>query len=396
MIACFAWTNLQILNVTNTRVNVYGDEKADLYVRMGRHISKELVGAVRASGVYENVYTFDPISLDYKNMKLGKIPHFRVLLLRGAFTRAYNSLLENTAPRKKYSRVLMAWFYAENAFVINYFAKHTDRLDITLVDEGTGSYCYKKKELAFPMFMAAHWKDRLRRLLTEGAIVKRLGKRIDTICLYHPEYCQPDIDYKKVKLPQITQEGNPILYGILRACAAALDETSFIRYNKRKYIYFSLFSQEGKEFDETSVKILDTMVEASFHQQAVAKIHTGNTAHATNFAKSYEDRIYVDRNVYIFEALYAHLDDPKDKVLVSCASTATLNPKFMFGYEPYVIFTYRLYKTYRQIGVERDDWIANALIDAYEDKSRVMIPNSMDELHSMIKRIHRTSAKLEE
>ena len=61
----------------------------------------------------------------------------------------------------------------------------------------------------------------------------------------------------------------------------------------------------------------------------------------------------------------------------------------MFGHEPYVIFTYRLYNTYRQCGVERDDWIANALKDAYEDKSRVMIPNSMDELHSMISRIHR-------
>ena len=76
-------------------------------------------------------------------------------------------------------------------------------------------------------------------------------------------------------------------------------------------------------------------------------------------------------------------------MLVSCASTATLNPKFMFGDEPYVIFTYRLYDTYRQCGVERDDWIANALLDAYEDKSRVMIPNSMHELHNMIKNIHR-------
>ena len=104
---------------------------------------------------------------------------------------------------------------------------------------------------------------------------------------------------------------------------------------------------------------------------------------------SYEDRIYVDRNIYIFEALYAQLDNPSDKVLVSCASTATLNPKFMFGEEPYVIFTYRLYNTYRQVGIERDDWIANALLDAYEDKSKVMIPNSMQELKDMIRRIHR-------
>lgn len=392
MIACFAWTNLQILNVTNARINLYGDKKADLYIRMGTHISKELIAAVKASGVYENVYPLDPIVLSYKNMKLGFIPHFRVLLLKKAYTDSYNALLDHTAPNKKYERVLLAWFYAENAFVINYFAQNTDHLAITLVDEGTGSYCYKKKELFFPMFMAGRWQDRLRRMLAEKPVAKKLAKNIDTICLYRPEFCQPDIDYKKLTLPQIRPETNPVVYNILCASAGSLDYTQFIRYNKRRYIYFSLFSQEGEEFDRTSIEILDSVLKGSYEKQVVAKIHTGNTAHAQNFALSYEDRIYVDRNVYIFESLYAQLDNPSDKVLVSCASTATINPKFMFGDEPYVIFTYRLYNTYRQIGVERDDWIANALIEAYEDKSRVMIPNSMHELQNMIRQIHRQEA----
>ncbi len=389
MIACFAWTNLQILNITNARLHVYGEEKADLYIRMGRHISQDLIAAVRASGVYENVYTLDPIVLQYKNMALGFIPHFKVLLLKRAYSNAYNALLENTAPKRKYSRVLMAWFYAENAFVINYFAKNTDHLAITLVEEGTGSYCYKKKELIFPKFMANNWKIALRRQLTEGGLARKLGKKVDTICYYKPEYCQPDINYKKITLPQIHPETNPIMHQILSGAAGGLPATHLIKYDKRRYIYFSLFSPEGVDFDKISFDILTTMVEASYEKQAIAKIHTGNTAHATNFALSLEDQIFVDREVYIFESLYAQLDNPADKVLVSCASTATLNPKFMFGHEPYVIFTYRLYNTYRQIGIERDDWIANALRDSYTDKSRVMIPNSMDELKNMVRKIHR-------
>ena len=132
MIACFAWTNLQILNVTNTKVNLYPEEKADLYIRMGGHISKELIGAVKASGVYENVYSLDPVVLSYSRMRLGFIPHFKAMLLKGAYVKAYNALMDNTAPNKEYSRVLMAWFYAENAFVINYFAKHTKQLAITI------------------------------------------------------------------------------------------------------------------------------------------------------------------------------------------------------------------------------------------------------------------------
>ena len=388
MIACYAWTNLQILNVTNAKANLYGDQKADLYIRMGRHMSRELIGAVRASGIYENVYVLDPIEIRYSKMK-GIFRRFKILRLQKAYINAYTALMDHTAPTKKYERVLMAWFYADNAYVINYFAQNTDHLAITLVDEGTGSYCYGKKQLYFPMFMAGNWKNVLRKKLTEGALAKKLSKNIDTICLYRPEFCQPDIDYKKLQLPQIRQDSNPLIYNLLCASAASLDSTQFIRYNKRRYIYFSLFSAEGKEFDMKSFDILESVLTSSFNQQVIAKIHTGNTAHAENFAKSLENTIYVDRNVYIFEALYAQLDNPSDKVLVSCASTATLNPKFMFGEEPYVIFTYRLYSNYRQNGVERDDWIANALIEAYEDKSRVMIPNSMQELKDMIRRIHR-------
>ena len=56
----------------------------------------------------------------------------------------------------------------------------------------------------------------------------------------------------------------------------------------------------------------------------------------------------------------------------------------MFNEEPYIILTYRLYDTYRQLGVERDDRIAEILLDSYTDKSRIMIPNSMYELKNML------------
>ena len=144
------------------------------------------------------------------------------------------------------------------------------------------------------------------------------------------------------------------------------------------------------EFDLKSQEILETIINGSSNESVIAKIHTGNMAHANNFAKSLEDEIFVDRKVYIFEGLYTQIKNPNEKVLLSCASTATLNPKFMFGDEPYVIFTYRLYNTEQPNGNERDNWIANALIDAYEDKSRIMIPNSVEELREMISRIHRS------
>lgn len=390
MLACFAWTNLQIINITNAKINLYSEQKADLYIRMGEHISKDLISTVKKSGVYENVFIIDPIVLSYKYMKFGKIPGFKVLLLKNAYIKAYNALMNNICPEPKYDRVLMTWFYAENVFVINYWARFVDKLPITLVEEGTGSYCYNKKELPFPMFMAGYWKNRLRRILTEKGLAQKYSKNIDTFCLYRPEYCQKDVDYKKLALPQIQADTNPIMYQILCNCAECLDSQHFVQYNKSRFYYFSLFSEQGMEFDLKSQEILETIINGSSNESVIAKIHTGNMAHANNFAKSLEDEIFVDRKVYIFEGLYTQIKNPNEKVLLSCASTATLNPKFMFGDEPYVIFTYRLYNTEQPNGNERDNWIANALIDAYEDKSRIMIPNSVEELREMISRIHRS------
>ena len=85
--------------------------------------------------------------------------------------------------------------------------------------------------------------------------------------------------------------------------------------------------------------------------------------------------------------MYMQLPDEERKVIVSCVSTAAMNPKFMFGKEPYIIFTYRLYNDYRQHPVECDDLLSGILMDSYDDKSKIMIPNSVYELAAMVRRI---------
>lgn len=389
MIACFAWTNSQIINITNAKINLYPNEKADIYIRMGTHMSKSLISAVKTSQVFEHVYYLDPINLDYKKLKCGFSKYLRLFFLRKGYEEAYNALLEHLCGERKYNRAMLAWFFTENVFLLNYWSKFTDQLAITFVDEGTGSYCYTKKEICFPMFMANSAKIKIKRYLAEGKLARRFAKNIDTICLYRPEYCRPDIDFEKKQLPIISKETNPIMYELLCNAVQSLDYIHQIQYEKRDYYYFTTYSAEGKSFDLRSLEILDTIVRSTSEKKSIVKVHMGNTQHGTSFAQSYEEKLFVDRERYIYEGLYAQLGNPNKKVLISCASTATINPKFMFGDEPYVIFTYRLYDTYRQCGVERDDWISSALIDAYEDKSRVKIPNSMFELEEMLKEIYR-------
>ena len=383
MIACFAWTNSQIINITNAKLNIYADEPADLYIRMGRHISSELIAAVKSEHIFENIYCMDPLNINYNKLLFGKIKHIRGLFVKRALRKAYRALLDKLCYEKEYTRVITSWFYTENVYLIDYWAHNSKQLPITFIDEGTGSYCLNKKDMYYPFSLIRSRKEQLKKLWNEGALVRKYSRNVDSICLYRPDYCRPDIDYKKYTLPVIDPETNPIMHRVLCSCIG-LDYTHFIRYNKRDIIYFTTYSTEGVEFDKRSLLYLESIIDKGGERNVITKVHTGNTNHCENFAKSYEDKIFVDRERYIFEGLYAQLEDQENKVLLSCMSSATINPKFMFNKEPYIIFTYRLYDGYRQEGVERDDWMAEKLIDAYEDKSRIMIPNSMFELNEMI------------
>ena len=385
MIACYAWTNTQIINITNAVINLYPGEHADIYIRMGGHISDELVDAIRESGVYDNVFPIDPFHFNYRRLKFGFIPKFRALFLKPAYQRAYGALLDRLCKGKVYTRVLLAWFYTENVFLLEYWARSSPNFAVTLVDEGTGSYCYHKNQILFPLSLLGSKKDRLKRYIVEGRLSKQFAKSIDSFALYRPEYSRPDIDFDRLRLPEIHADTNPLMYQILKDAARSVPPAQYDRYNSRDLIYFSSYSNsEGKLFDQKSLQIINAMMKADSEDNILIKVHMGNSIHGAEFAQEYEDRLFVDRNIYIFEGLYSQLEHPEEKVLVSCASTTAINPKFMFGIEPYVIFTYRLYDTYRQVGVERDDWLSAALIDSYTDKSRILIPNSLDELRYML------------
>ena len=391
MIACHAFTNTQILNLANAKINLYPDDHADLYIYMGKSISSTLIDAVRSSRVFENVYCLDPFIISASRVpvigripKIGKIGNVGI---KWIYLRAYKQLLEHLNNCKNYDRAILTWFYAENVFLLYYWSKGKKDFKISFLDEGTGSYCYTEKQMMYSKNLMGSRKDRLRKYLAEHSLSKRLIKYVDSIILYQPEMCRPDIHWKKIKLPAVNEQSNPIMCDILRSSVKNLDMIHYMQYEKRNAIYLSTYSVEGAPFDLISLKVLELMEYVFGEKRVVAKIHTGNTAHKENFAKSFEKRLFVDREKYIFEGLYMQLPNRGKKLIVSCISTAAIYPKFMFDEEPYVIFTYRLYDTYRQCGVERDDWMASKVIKAYSDKSKVMIPNSFDELRQMLKKM---------
>ena len=59
----------------------------------------------------------------------------------------------------------------------------------------------------------------------------------------------------------------------------------------------------------------------------------------------------------------------------------------MFQKEPYIIFTYRLYDAYHQLGDELTDKFVSDMKEIYTHPERILIPNSLAEFEEILKEV---------
>lgn len=517
MIACYAWTNNQIFNIANAKASYYADDKADLYVYLGNSLSRELLDAVRDSGLFNRIYCFDPVNMDTKKGRFGNIKALRGLFIQSDYQKAYGQLLDHISVDYTYDRILVGYLYAHSVFFIDYWTRKAGkRIPVTLVDEGTASHYFTKKQFINAMFMIRKRKARMRQYLSEYRLARKAGKGIDTLCIYNAENNQTEVPYKKLVLPPVrdgvlkdilmnafTEDSNLLhpkkkdnkkivepeqeqeqeteqetdtqedtMKALLMLLAAQMsgdsvaieearkllkhegpeaaeeitseaeeeaasgtendrDESSGTSaeetegagkpdvpedeaeqkddtektdeneeeaeeeeeptrldlYENASVIYFSSYSADGKPYDLKSIQILRRLIYCAGAENVLAKIHPHASLHAKSFARSLEKFIFCDRSKYYFEGLYAHLQNKSNKIFVSAISSTMMNMKFIFEEEPYLVFTYRLYDTYRQCGNKTDDQLAEEIRSSYSDPSRVLIPNSIFELEEMMNQI---------
>ena len=85
------------------------------------------------------------------------------------------------------------------------------------------------------------------------------------------------------------------------------------------------------------------------------------------------------------EVLYLNMKDLENRVLISQVSTAVFSPKMLFDCEPYVICLHHLL---RENGLSVDfEGIFEKFRSTYRDPSRVVAPNSIDELKQILHNI---------
>ena len=86
------------------------------------------------------------------------------------------------------------------------------------------------------------------------------------------------------------------------------------------------------------------------------------------------------KNMWEMECLNSIRDD---HILISCCSTAQLTPKIVGGKEPYIFFLHRfLLDDESAIKKGLENMIEN-LTALYSDKSKILIPNSVEEFNAL-------------
>lgn len=76
-----------------------------------------------------------------------------------------------------------------------------------------------------------------------------------------------------------------------------------------------------------------------------------------------------------------------DHILIACCSTAQLTPKIVGGKEPYIFFLYRFLLDEGSTVRDGFEKMIKKLIEMYSDKSKVLIPNTVEEFKEQYARI---------
>lgn len=383
MLFFFAFNSANIITMSNIKLNMYPDEKAYLLVRGTPTVSYDLVDDIRKCGIFEQVMVIDMPVVDIKKVKFHKTKLLKYFSKRDIVYKYYNEFLDSNIEDNVCDILFIHGGWNEACYVAEYFYNINKKLEIRIVEEGTGIYSQTRKHL-LKMRPGYSKKQLLASHVAEHKYLKHCYAALsDKIYVYSKDEYMRINDDKSVdiiELPCVDNNNNVLAEVVKNVCN--IDSNLRIIYEKKKVIFLADYVYE----DEQIILLQSILKEINARAVAV-KVHTGCTAHKLNFAKQLKQKyglMYVDRNTYFFEGLNMSVDF-SEKVFVSRGSAVMLYMKLIYGKEPYLIFTYKLYKEYKNQGdVNRVGDLVDMIRNLYNDKGRIMVPDSMSQYEQMV------------
>ena len=145
------------------------------------------------------------------------------------------------------------------------------------------------------------------------------------------------------------------------------------------YIYFDTIKAE--EFNNKGIGYIQQV--ASLIQSCVGKDNLIYKFHPRD--KNIDLSLPHIENTSVPFECFCYYNDFSNKVLITNFSTSVFTPKVFYEQEPTVIFLYRIMADYQIMNI--DTTSVEALRSIYTDKSKIIVPENVEELKIALKRL---------
>lgn len=319
---------------------------------------------LREEGIFHSVYVWTGEIERFRMVSRSKKEHYVNTLKKAGLALGKRKLRrEIPCPRKQYDEICFAYPDYPSRLAIQTLRDKNTR--ITHLEDGTYTYD------AFTKKASTLKKLAFRMLVGEDA-----WERVERIYVYRPEMLRLP-EGKKAEVVQIRQELDKISPVVKRVYKHELPELEMI---DRSVIMFDQ-TLEDPVVSARQNEIANMAADIFGEGDVVVKMHP------RSLLDPYDERISCYRAKCPFEVLMSTMN-MQDKVLISMVSTACMNPKLMLDVEPTVIFTLKI-SGVEQFFLLNDEMLA--LIErfraAYRDPSKVYVPETMEELQAILKKM---------
>lgn len=323
MIAYYAWTDTQIINCVNLKLNQHAKEEGMLFVLKLKRISQALIDTIIEDKCFSDIR-----EIKYENIDVTSNPIMRLFRLDTLFgqvelKRRYRRSFTDAIGNASFTRLITAGFWAETSFFVKALLKNNRALKIDFIEEGL-----RHADELFHYTLDKRLSVKILRWFYDGYMIKRWKRLCEYAYFYSPERFDGEgsrDDYQYSPLMTL-DEHNARARCILLGAVRNIDITE---YQKRSVIL--LEDVYDVDFDLLVKRVANIV--GSY--ELIVKMHPAG--------KGVRDKlpdVYYDDRQYLFEGVLIQLQ-LDEKTIIRGISSLTNNVNFMLKKQSRIITTNR-------------------------------------------------------
>lgn len=342
-------TPLQLLNAITHVVSHGLTTEADLFIVKQFKGAEAFAIKLSNTNIFRNIFVLD-------KEKKGMFKHFYTILGLVMPNIYCKTILKVNIKDKKYK----ALYFSAPTKMFDFIIAASGAKIIYGIEDGIGSYSGN----IFRDYLSEKYV-KIRWLLRNDYKIKKLYLRVPAN--YSGVY-KNEIDslYGEKQIDEV------MIYDIFQYKKSEL-------YIKNNFIYMNQPLMDfGKEHLVYEKQIIDEITK-NLKLNCIARLHP------REIKTDIYSQMQIDNEGNMWELICAN-DITENAYIVGMFSTAQFVPKYFYNKEPYIIFTFRLYKDLDSSVLKRYETQAMQLKDLYVNKEKIIIIDSINDIKKIIEK----------